>query len=359
AEDPLGTGDGTIFILGGAVSSFVAVQDANVFAGFGEATYDLTDKLRLTGGVRVTYEEKEFTRTNIIPEEEPYGGEESWTEPTWRGIADYQFTDDIFGYVSYSRGFRSGGFNGRAVSQESVGPYEPETVDSYEVGFRTEWFGNTVRVNPTAFAAQYKDKQEELLVGLPDGRTETTVFNASEARTWGFELEALARPTPNLDLRMAAGYLDYEYSDFLALDPRPGSPTEGQVIDITDTAELRRAPQWTFALGGDYVVPLDVGEITFTANYKYTDEFFAGSVFFAPEPRAIKPSTNVVDLALSLDIDRGRLGLPADLSLTAFGRDVFHDGPGRNGRPFDATPNFYFTNPEPARAWGVDLTLTR
>ncbi|MGL6042721.1 MAG: TonB-dependent receptor, partial [Sandaracinobacteroides sp.] len=140
-QNPLGTGDGQIFILGGGVQSFFAGQDTTVFALFGEGSYSLTDKLRLTLGGRLSSERKEFyldsrnpaTNVPLFPRIDV---NETWTDPTWRAILDYQFDAQIFGYLSYARGLRSGGFNGRATGPDSVGPYDPETVDSFEAGLR-------------------------------------------------------------------------------------------------------------------------------------------------------------------------------------------------------------------------------
>ena len=358
--NPLGSGDGQIFILGGPVSAFFAGQDTTVGAIFGEGVYDISDRMSITLGGRISTEKKEFDLVYVDPATganlfDPIDVSETFTDPTWRAIVDYEFSDSLFGYLSYSRGVRSGGFNGRAVGPSSVGPYQPETVDSYEAGLRIETADNRIRINPTVFFSTYDDKQEELLRGLPDGSTVTTVFNASSVEIWGVELEAIARPTRALNLRAAFGYLDYTYTSFDALDPRIGSPTEGQIIDITDTVRLRRAPKYTAALGSDYEIETGFGDITLSGNYKYTDAFFAGSTLFAVDPRAIKPSTNVFDASVTLAFDRDLAGLPADFSIQLYGRDIFADGPGRNGRPFDATPNFYFTNPEAARSFGVEL----
>ena len=361
--NPLGTGDGQIFIFGGPVQVFEAGQDTTALAVFGEGTYNLTPDLRLSVGARLSYEKKDFYLDRIDP---ATGGlllsvnpSESWTEPNWRVLLDNQFSPQVFGYASYSRGTRSGGFNGRAVSASSVGPYQPETVDSFEIGFRTESSDGRFKFNPTAFYALYDDKQEELLVGLPNGATETTVFNAANVKIWGVEIETSARPTDALTLRGALGYLDYSYSDFFALDTRPLSPTTGTIIDVSDSARLRNAPKFTLALGGDYRFPVAaLSEVVLTANYKFADEFQSGASIFepVPDPRGIVPNRSKLDLALRFNGDRTDTGLPFDTSLTVFGRDVFAD-PGRNGRPFNALPNFFFTTLEPGRVFGVELKV--
>lgn len=361
-DNPLGTGPGEIFILGGPAQVYDASQETTEFAGFGEATYHLTDRLRLSAGLRLSHQKKHFTLDIFDPATLAptlqIDAQKSWTDPSYRVLLDYQFSPQVFGYASLSRGVRSGGFNGRAVSATSVGPYNPEKVDSYEVGLRMETADRRLTFNPTAFFSKYNDKQEELLVGLPNGTTETTVFNAANVDIWGAELEASLRPIDHLTLRTAAGYLDYRYSNFLALDPRPLSPTAGTIIDISDTARLRAAPKWTLAVGADYSLPVaPQSEVVITGNYKYTGRFQSGSSFFdaVPDPRGIRDARNVFDLSLTLKENRADSHLPFDLNISLYGRDIF--GPaGRNGRPFNALPNFYFTNVEQARTFGIEVT---
>lgn len=354
-----GTDSGQIFSLGAAVQSYYAEQDTRVASIFGEGTYNLTDTLRITGGLRYSSEKKEFLRDFLNPADGSVDAsaqaEETFNDPTWRVIIDNQFTDNLFGYASYSRGIRSGGFNGRAVTPDAIGPYQPETLDSFEIGFRAQTSDNKLRFNPTLFYSKYDDKQEELLFGLGNNTTATIVFNAASAETYGAELEGVYVPNENLNFRFAVGLLDWKYNNFTALDTRVGSPTEGDVIDISDTAQLRRAPKFTFAFGGDYILPIGNADLTFTANYKHTDSFVAGAALFELDPRAIKPSTDIVDISVTLDTYKEDTGLPIDLSVTAFGKDVLADGVGRNGRPFNALPDFYFTNPEIARRWGVEF----
>ena len=356
AETAFGTAQ--VFVLGAPANTFTASQELNAYAAFGEATFDVTDKLRLTAGARLSYEEKDFEIDTTVSGTAPFmaADSESWTEPTWRVIADYQFTDDVFGYASYSRGFRSGGFNGRGTSPGAIGPYDPETVDSYEVGLRTEFFNNTVRVNPTFFFYEYKDKQEEGLVGLPNGGTETIVANAAAVDIWGFELEALAQPTSNLTLRAALGTLDYEYNEFEALDNRPLSPTFGQVLDVTDTVELRRAPELTVTLGGDLVIPTNWGDVVFNTNYRHRAEQVGTANVFEADPRATEDAQDIVDASAKFNIDRAVTGLPMDLALTVWGRDVFGDV-AREGSSVAVAGTFFFTNVAPSRVFGVDLAV--
>jgi len=344
-------GGAQAFLFGLPVNAFAAEQDLTAYAVFGEGTFNITDKLKFTGGFRFTYEEKDFRSdfaadptTNALgagPEDADLS--ESWTSPTGRVSLDYSFTDDHLAYASWSRGFRSGGFNGRATSPVNAGPYEPETVDSFEVGARTEWFGNRLRINPTVFYANYKDKQEEVITPNPVGPgTLTFVRNAASVTIKGVELEMQATPTDNLNLRATAGYLDAEYDEFLV-----GG------VDVADTAILRQAPDWQFALGGDYNWPIMSHNLTFSTVYSWQSEIVTTPVTTFKDPRGTIDGNGTLDLSLTLESGNTE-DRQFGWSIAAFGKDVLDDP--SLGAGVDAGI-FFFGVLTPGRQWGLEATL--
>ena len=125
-------------------------------------------------------------------------------------------------YLSHSTGFRSGGFNARGSTLQSVGPYNSEEVETIELGLRSELFDNRVVLNLTAFTNDYTDKQEVIVTaadgsivveGVPQfcGTTCTFVRNAGEVSIDGLEIEGTFRATEALTLRTAIGVLDSGY----------------------------------------------------------------------------------------------------------------------------------------------------
>ena len=159
---------GTSQAFGGISADGTYVQSTEAYAIFADGTYDINDSLSLSGGLRFSRETKDADIDFIVSTVPGVAGtsaqaSESWSEPTGRLILQYQATDDLMFYGGYSRGFRSGGFNGRAASVTALGPYDPETVDSFEAGIRSELFDNRLRFNPTLFFLSYNDKQEENL----------------------------------------------------------------------------------------------------------------------------------------------------------------------------------------------------
>ena len=166
----------------------------------------------------------------------------TFRDPTGRAILDWKPNADTLLYSSWSRGFRSGGFNNRATTAAAIGPYNPETVDSYEAGAKISRANDKIHFNPTVFWAEYNNKQEEIIrLAVGDG-TETVVQNTAKARIRGIELEFLARLTPELSLCVAAAYLDAKYKSFFG----PNLAVPGKLVDITSLANFRRAPKDTY-----------------------------------------------------------------------------------------------------------------
>ena len=124
----------------------------------------------------------------------PSHPDDEWDEFTPRVGGRYAFSDDVMAFSTYSKGYRSGGFNGRVNSvEEARDPYDPETVDNYELGIKSEWLDNRLRVNANIFYMEYDDKQEELQLPAEGGTGQKTVVsNASSATIQGSK--SICRP---------------------------------------------------------------------------------------------------------------------------------------------------------------------
>ena len=144
-------------------------------------------------------------------------GKENWTEFTPRISFDYAWSDNVMAYLSWSRGFRSGGFNGRATTPTSMGAHDPEIVDSYEIGLRSSLMNERPQFNATLFRSEYQDKRESEIYQFGTA-AETVVNNAAEATIDGMEIEAQFLATERIQLRFALGMIDGVYEEFLAPD---------------------------------------------------------------------------------------------------------------------------------------------
>ncbi|TNE43485.1 MAG: TonB-dependent receptor, partial [Sphingomonadales bacterium] len=238
------------------------------FAIFGQVDYELTDRLGVSLGGRWTTEKKDFFATLFSPFpnlSQQFDLDEDWSNFGPSAGLDYQLTDDALIYASYSRGFKSGGFNGRGGTPGALGPYDEESVDAFEIGLKADWFDNALRTNLALFHSKYDDLQRTIIRNLPGSANpqETITDNAASATVQGFELEVTAVPTTGLQLDFAAGYNDASYDEFFADVNGDGTETDNSDLDIS------RAPKWTLRAGASYEADLgDAGLLTFRGDWQ-------------------------------------------------------------------------------------------
>jgi iron complex outermembrane receptor protein len=278
-------------------------QNAESWAVFADVTIDVTDRFQISLGGRYTDEEKDYIARQGLPVsfifpngqfDEPLDGQdfdlgnfpiggglnsvetdkESWSEPTWRFTASYRFTDDVFGYATVSRGFKSGGYNDQAGSggfqNFPVAAYDPELATSYEVGIKTNLAADRVRLNATYFFVNYEDFQRSTVVSVPGTAfQETRTFNAADVDAQGIELELSALLAENLTLRANLGWIDAEYNEFL-LD-RDGNP-DTPPTDLSGR-DVVRAPEISAGIDLTYDYSLGAsGGLRFNVSFLYEDE---------------------------------------------------------------------------------------
>lgn len=338
-----------------AQSFQVARYNSESYAAFIDADINLTDALRLSVGGRYTVDDKRLR--NAFLGSFSSDASRDFKKFTPRVSLDYKFNEDVLTYASFSRGFRSGGFNGRAQSLlGSTVPYEPEEVDSYEVGLKTTLFDRKLTFNLAAFYTDYKNKQEEAVVATPPGSPnpqETLVTNAASATIKGIEAEFQARPTRSLTLRGTLGYLDAEYDSF------PSRQPNGTPIDLS-TLTLRRAPDITASVGGDYTLETGIGRFTLSTEFRYIDPYETtinpvrgpGGVVVLParnDPRGTTDAQNLLDASLTWVGDVGG----AKLRATVFGRNLLDDRGLNSALP--VAQLFTFGIARPPRTYGVTL----
>ncbi|MBL4544918.1 MAG: TonB-dependent receptor [Oceanicaulis sp.] len=133
-------------------------------------------------------------------------GEESWTEPTWRLAADWRPNDNILAYASYDRGYKSGLYPSQAQNAvQASTPLDPEILDNFEIGLKTNWNNGRFILNGSAFFTDYQDLQVYELLGL------ALVTSNADAEIFGVEIETQARLTDNFMVGGTYAYLDAEY----------------------------------------------------------------------------------------------------------------------------------------------------
>jgi len=240
-------------------------QKTESLAGFAQATYEILPTTRLTGGIRYTWEKKKFV------------GQPDYTfeKPTWRLSLDHDFADGILGYISYNRGVKSGGFSIRAPGSA---PFEPEKLDAYEAGIKTELMDRTVRLNLAGFYYDYQNIQVTQYV--PAG-TGTAILNGAAAELYGIDAEIEARLSDTVRVFGGANWLHAEYSDFRNAPintpvPGPGGSFTNTVAPGDATGnDLSYAPHFTYTLGVDLTVPTSAGEVVFNVTDAYNSGFYS------------------------------------------------------------------------------------
>lgn len=239
------------------------------YATFAQATYDLTEKMSVTLGGRYTHESKDANINGFGFD--PTGGflagtydvspSQSWDSFIPKASVDYHITDDVMVYASYSQGFKSGGFNGSASSEAAaLQGFDPEKAKQWEIGLKSMFLDNRVRLNLTAFHIDYTDLQ---IFKLVNGST-LVIENAADASSKGFEAELTAAVTDSLTLSANYAYLDTSYKNYVT----------DKGVDLSGNA-LTRAPKNSFNIGFNNVTDIeDWGRLTLAGNWSYRDEIF-------------------------------------------------------------------------------------
>jgi iron complex outermembrane recepter protein len=278
----------------GIVGNFgeVIANETDSYAAFAEGTFHVTDALSVTGGIRWTRDEKEFTDSctstasllNLLACFPASGTtvslDRDWDETTFKVGVDYKLAEEQLVYLSFAQGFQSGGFRTLCFGNLSAAcagtPFDPQTVDSIEAGWKADLFDNTLRLNVAAFYAMYDDIQQIVtnnFGGFP-------IDNIGAVDVYGLELEVNWSPTANLNVFANAGWQE---SDFGTVDPLspPGGLGDSCADDptppcATPTDELPSNPKWQGKVGFDYTVDLQNDlQFFYGADVFHSDDYFS------------------------------------------------------------------------------------
>ncbi len=260
------------------------------FALFGQSTLRLSERWSATAGLRWTRDEKQVALEHqrrasglhiVGAPSGPQRFTAAWSQLTPKLGFEWQSTPDVLVYLSYARGYKSGGFNGRPLvnAQEVRTPYDPEVVDSHELGLKSRLFDGRMTMNTAWFYNTYRDMQLSI-----NATPQNFVRNAGTARIRGAELELVARVTPLLDANLALGYLDAQYA---RLDPQLSTLQPPLTLDKS----FVKAPDWTASLGMQLQFPLRVGTLVMRGDYSYKSTVYH-DVF--NDPRIEQPSHGVL-----------------------------------------------------------------
>ncbi|PZT90537.1 MAG: TonB-dependent receptor [Citromicrobium sp.] len=327
--------------LPGTVTALTAGDvDTETYAIFADATFDITDQLSVSAGGRYTWDTRSSTvdRAVYIGGGSPYFGGQGIlfaTQSDFEGTREFKRftprasisfkpTPDHNLYASFSKGFKGGGFDPRGVSTAApdadgngtVSPdevfdfmtFDPETVDTYEIGYKAAFLDNDVNIALAAFKSDYKDVQVPGSVGTVINGQQTFIgvtTNAGEAEIKGIEFETvatLARDFAGAGSRFGlsgmVGYLDAEYKQFI----------DSRGIDVADRRAFQNTPEWTAAGTVNLAFPAAEGIVNLSGTASHRSDT---QQFELLTPMLDQPSYTLFDASIvwTADDDSFSLGL--------------------------------------------------
>lgn len=253
---------------------------------FAQLIYNFSDQFNVTVGGRQSWDRKSH---NYIPVGEPgffVDDPIKFKNFSMEAGAQYKFTPDQQIYFRYAEGYRAGGFQSLPSPGGAQAPYNPETVKTYEIGFKGDFFDRRLRTNISLFLSKYKDLQRTVIGALdvPPFYSQI-VKNAANATVKGIEFEAVVVPADGLTITTSVTYLDSQYKNYIA-SFIPGTPPTDN-----DHFPFPYSSKWQVKFSPQYVIGLGDNSLTLSANAVYSSRYYVAGI---PYPAArVRPLVNV------------------------------------------------------------------
>jgi iron complex outermembrane receptor protein len=304
---------------GNGYSDTITEVRLSSISGFAEGTFAFTEATHLTAGVRYTNDEREFEaltvtyngNTGVTATSPKISADRTFGDPSWRLSLDHRFSPELLVYASYNRGFRSGTYVPQATP---VIVLEPEEVDGYELGLKSDLFDQRLRLNVAGYYYDQTNVQvQQVIAGV------NNVYNADGAEIYGADVDFALSVTDDFRLFGGAGWTRAHYTDFTnAIVSIPYPLTPGFAIPPGQTClgtfgspfvqlggncllrgdasgnQLQNTPELTGNLGASLDIPTGIGKFTLAANYYYNDGFVATA-----DERVFQESYDLVDASIT------------------------------------------------------------
>jgi len=267
-----GTGFTNAFYVGG-------LQTVEAEAAFGQGTVNITDELSLTAGVRYSAERQQLFNRYLIDFVTPYTGDflsdhraipgtelpsRTFYSTTPKFGLQYQLAPKTLLYVTYAKGFKSGGFSAATDNGTAALGFNPEKLTDYEGGLKTALFEDRVRFNLAAFYYDYSDLQVQRSLGAT-----LITTNAATAHVYGAEAEFTAALAKALTIDGNVSWLHARYVNYIGpaeIKPFPNTDYSGK--------SLSNAPDVSGHLGASYSWDLSGGDLSLRGEVEFTSKFF-------------------------------------------------------------------------------------
>ena len=225
----------------------------------------------------------------------------NFSNVSFKAGVNYQATDSILTYATFSQGYKAGGWTTRATTPILVAPtFNPEKADTYEAGLKGQFFDHMLQANLAAYFTNYKALQVTVYSGISP-----ITINAAQSQIKGVEAEFELAPTRSLTLASTFGYIDARYTQ------KDAGTNLGTMFVNT--------PKYAVSVNADYVIPLESG----AAIHGHVDYSYKSSIARDAEntPQLISPPTNVVGALVSYQSPSKNY--PADVGVTNLTNDRF------------------------------------
>lgn len=274
-------------------TSNIDVETQSISA-YGEGSYNITDALKLTAGLRYTEDDKDLDMTyqlllapvpldTFIDSQKP----DAWTPKL--GI-DYTFEtegvlDNMLLYASYAEGFKGAGWSTISITTFVHERYDEETINTYEAGLKAEWFDNRLRTNLAYYFSDIEDIQQNSTVDLGGGNLAFPVQNSGDVEIQGLEFEITFVPIDGLNLFLSGtAFTDGEYQNLrtscgpLATQPAGCSAAErAPYLYGIPEAETPQTPDFSYNIGFDYTMEMPFGDLSFGMDYYDMDDYITSA----------------------------------------------------------------------------------
>lgn len=307
-----------------------STQDTESYSAYAQVTTEIVPDTNLTIGVRYTSDTREesggssyigaadgtpFVFPGPVPAPGPaaspeFGSETEFTAVTGRIALDHRFTDDFMGYIAYNRGFKSGVYNlaGYAFNTTApLPPADPEVLDAYTIGFKSEWFDNRLRFNVEGYYYEYTNIQVQN--NVPPPNVGTVLVNGGAATIQGVDIDLSYAATQNLIVSFSANVQEGSYDEFnngptfFPLPPNtpiaiPAGCPAGTVYPADSnngSAQLACSlagndtvltPPLSTTLSVIYTLPTSAGDFDFSASWSHGGDFYfePDNISFSRQP---------------------------------------------------------------------------
>jgi len=302
------------------------------YAAYMQASYELTDDLTFTGGLRYTSEDVSVKTGSIQKPQAATGGlttcigpapttattplaqcfgtaSDSFSAVTYTAGLDYTVAEDVMVYAKTSRGFKSGGLNVFSGAGAPIQGYKPETTQDYEAGIKSRFFDRKVQFNLTYYHTDYKNIQRGVSFEAQPGLILTATRNAASAKIDGIEADLRVMPLEGLVIGGNMVYTDGRYDDYSTtiVFPAPRGTVQQDLSDL----DFQGLSKWVYSLNAGYGFALPFGKAHAQVNWsnRSTVNLFENDSYATPSGPAApfdvtrQSGYGLLDASFSLDID--------------------------------------------------------